>query len=140
MYLEGNIHNMTTDEILWSACLKYNSNYSNACTNHFIPQRFNLTSSDRICYQLSLQSTTVKECDRPHEIHAGTRQCHSLQSSVGNKSQQKSIENRLQAFFHLHCVHHNDLFSMPYTLRHFRTSPFRDFLLVGNLPADSSRL
>ena len=54
--------------------------------------------------------------------------------------QQKSIAKREHAFFHLHCVHHNDLFSMPYTFRHFRTSPFRDFLLLGNLLGDRVRL
>lgn len=31
--------------------------------------------------------------------------------------------NRLQAFFHLHWVHHCSLWSMPYTLRHFLFSP-----------------
>uniref|UniRef100_A0A182QWT8 Uncharacterized protein n=1 Tax=Anopheles farauti TaxID=69004 RepID=A0A182QWT8_9DIPT len=31
--------------------------------------------------------------------------------------------NRLQAFFHLHWVHHWSLWSMPYTLRHFLFSP-----------------
>lgn len=30
---------------------------------------------------------------------------------------------RLQAFFHLHWVHHCSLWSMPYTLRHFLFSP-----------------
>lgn len=36
---------------------------------------------------------------------------------------------RVQAFFHLHCVHHWSRFSMPYTLRHLRTS-LRGFLWV----------
>lgn len=30
---------------------------------------------------------------------------------------------RVQAFFHLHCVHHCSRWSMPYTFRHFLFSP-----------------
>ena len=29
----------------------------------------------------------------------------------------------VQAFFHLHCVHHSSRCSMPYTFRHFLASP-----------------
>ena len=29
----------------------------------------------------------------------------------------------VQAFFHLHCVHHRSRCSMPYTFRHFLASP-----------------
>lgn len=47
-------------------------------------------------------------------------------------------KNLVQAFFHLHWVHHISLFSMPQTLRHLRTSP-RDFLwLLAGLGGDDS--
>lgn len=45
--------------------------------------------------------------------------------------------NLVQAFFHLHWVHHESLLSIPYTLRHFRLSPLTrlvgDCLLAGEL-------
>ena len=47
--------------------------------------------------------------------------------------------NRVHAFFHLHCVHHISLFSMPYTLRHFLTS-LRVFLCIGELLGEELRV
>lgn len=59
-------------------------------------------------------------CDALGDSHKNRRRFFSSVSDhlAGNQS-----PNRVQAFFHLHWVHHWSRWSMPYTLRHFLFSP-----------------